>query len=216
MKKGGRGSYDYSVDANSGLHVVRWMDSSAVQLSSTHVSIEPMSKVKRWYRNQKKHVEIDCPAIVKEYNDHMGGVDLFDMLMSLYWLDHKSCKWYCRIFFWVLNVAIVNGWILYRRHTGQKGTLRKNQLSLLEFASTISESLVIEQKLPPLLARKGPGRPVRFLHSLKIMNKEKYQNEEQHPDTKKKRKITVVNLSGRFDNIGHFPVHEEPKQRCKV
>ena len=26
---------------------------------------------------------VNCPAIIKEYNEHMGGVDLFDMLMSL-------------------------------------------------------------------------------------------------------------------------------------
>ena len=131
---------------------------------------------------------VDCPTIVKEYNEHMGWVDLFDMLMSLYKLDHKSCKWYRRIFFWVLNVAIVNGWILYRRHTTQKGTPRKNQLSLLEFTGSISESLVIEQKLPPLLARKGPGRPVKFSQQAgnDEEDKDEDQNEEQHADTKKK------------------------------
>ena len=73
LKKEGRGSSDYRVDANSGLHVVRWMDSSAVQLSSTHVGIEPMSKINRWDRKQRKYVEIDCPAIVKEYNEHIYG-----------------------------------------------------------------------------------------------------------------------------------------------
>ena len=26
---------------------------------------------------------VNYPAIIKEYNEHMGGVDLFDMLMSL-------------------------------------------------------------------------------------------------------------------------------------
>jgi len=51
-----------------------------------------------------------CPAIVREYNHHMGSVDLFDMLMSLYKVDHKSRQWYRRIFYWLFNVAIVNGW----------------------------------------------------------------------------------------------------------
>ena len=138
------------------------MESTAVQLSPTHVGIEPMSRINRWDGKKRKYVEIDYPAIVKEYNERMGGVDLFDMLMSLYKLDHKSREWYSHISFWVLNVAIVNGWILYLRHTTQKAIPHKNQFDLLKFTASTSECLVIEEKLAPLLARKGPGCPVRF------------------------------------------------------
>jgi len=42
----------------------------------------------------------------------MGGIDLFDILVSLYKDDHKSNKWY-------RHVAVVNGWILYKRHFKQ-------------------------------------------------------------------------------------------------
>jgi len=38
-----------------------------------------------------------CPAIVREYDEHVVGIDLFDMLMSLYKVDHKSNRWYGRI-----------------------------------------------------------------------------------------------------------------------
>ena len=148
----------------------------------------------------------------------MGEVDLFDMLMSLYKLDHKSCKWYSRIFFWVFNVAIVNGWILYRRHSTQKGTPCKNRLDILEFTASTSESFVIEEKLPPLLARKGHGRLVRFSQHAgnDEEDKDENQNEEQHANTKKKRKLTIVNLSGQYDNIGQFPAHEELKRKTEM
>jgi len=43
-----------------------------------------MSTIKRWDRLQRKYVDVSCPAIVEEYDEHMGGGDLFDMLMSLY------------------------------------------------------------------------------------------------------------------------------------
>jgi len=46
-----------------------------------------MSTIKRWDRLQRKYVDVSCPAIVEEYNEHMGGADLFDMLMSLYRLS---------------------------------------------------------------------------------------------------------------------------------
>ena len=45
LRKEGRKSSHWSVDGNSGLSVVRWMDNSAVQLASTHVGIEPLSTI---------------------------------------------------------------------------------------------------------------------------------------------------------------------------
>jgi len=75
------------------------MDSSAVQLSSTHIGVEALTKLRRWDKKQHKYVQVTCLAIVREYNEHMGGVDLFDMLMALCRIDHKSTKWYRRIFF---------------------------------------------------------------------------------------------------------------------
>ena len=53
LNKSGRGASDCSVDANSGLSVVRWYDSKAVQLSSTLSSVDPISTVRRW---DKKNV----------------------------------------------------------------------------------------------------------------------------------------------------------------
>ena len=53
------------------------------------------------------------PHAIAEYNKFMGGVDLCDMLLKLYRIDFKSKKWYMRIFFYVLDLTTVNGWLLY-------------------------------------------------------------------------------------------------------
>lgn len=213
LRRDGRGSSDWFVDANSGLAIVRWMDSSAVQLSSTHISLEPLSTTKRWDRKCKKYIEVPCPAIVKEYNQHMGGVDLFDMLMSLYKVDHKSNKWYRRVFFWALNLAVVNGWLLYRRHCSQKNIPKRNQYDLVKFTASISEALIHEQKLPPELVRKR-GRPLSSTSAVNTSSAEQIDITERP----KKRLVSTV-ISGkesRYDNVGHFPVRAEPKQRCKL
>ena len=106
----------------------QWFDNRAVQISSLHVGIEPVKEVKRWDNKTKKFVEVPCPAAVDEYNTNMGGVDLFDMLAAMYRVDHKSRKWYRRIFYWALNVACVNGWVLYRRHCSQLSVPKKDVL----------------------------------------------------------------------------------------
>ena len=112
----GRGAFDSSVDANSGLAVVRWFDSGAMQLTSTHSATEPVATVQRWGKKSRSYISVTCPAIAGEYNQFMGGVDLFDMLMSLYRIDHRSKKWYRRIFYWSIHLGTVNGWLIYRRH----------------------------------------------------------------------------------------------------
>ena len=84
------------------------MDSSVVQLSSTHVAVETMAFVKRWDRKQRKYITVSCPAIVKEYNIHMGGV------------------------------SVVNGWLLYRRHSSQRLVPAKEQLNLIEFTAVVN------------------------------------------------------------------------------
>lgn len=211
LKKEGRGSVDSRYDSKNGISVVRWMDSSAVQLSSTHVAVEPVSTIRRWDRKQHKYVQIPCPAIVRDYNQHMGGVDLFDMLMALYKVDHKSNKWYRRVFFWALNVAVVNGWLLYKRHSQQKGTAVCEQLDLMKFTSSVSQSLCLDQKLPTTLAGKRRGRPTNS-----DTTPQSTANEKEVPSKKSRRVPEFVNQTSRFDNVGHFPEHAEPKQRCKL
>ena len=206
LKAEGRGSYDYAIDGNSGLSIIRWYDNRAVMLSSTHVSINPVTSVKRWDRTKKRSVDVTCPAIVHEYNTHMGGVDLFDMLMALYRVNHKSKKWYHRVFLWVLNLAVVNSWLLYRRHCEQTLTPAKEQLDLLSFAAKIANSLVLKDQLPPALSRRR-GRPSTASET----------PEEEGPEVSRRRtNQKSVDEDIRFDDIGHLPSFADDRQRCKV
>ncbi|CAH1957866.1 unnamed protein product [Acanthoscelides obtectus] len=62
----------------------------------------------------RRRDEVACPQMVIEYNTHMGYVDKFDMLKSLYELNRKSHKWWHRIFFYFVDACIVNASILFR------------------------------------------------------------------------------------------------------
>jgi len=44
----------------------------------------------------------------------MGGVDLHDQLKCYYCYDHKSKRWWIRLFFHLLDISVVNVYILYR------------------------------------------------------------------------------------------------------
>ena len=56
--------------------------------------------------NGKPHVNVD-------YNKHMGGVDRFDQLISYYPVGRSGIKWWRYIMWFIVNLSIVNSWIVY-------------------------------------------------------------------------------------------------------
>ena len=133
-----RGEYDHVVDANSNISVVKWRDNRPVLVTSNFAAVEPMSTCKRYSKERKQRIDVQCPAIIKEYSAHMGGVDLFDMLKGLYNIDRRGYKNYTRICHYLFGVCVINGWIIYRRHCKQKGV---NSSDMLKFLGSICETL---------------------------------------------------------------------------
>ena len=65
-------------------YYLRWQDNELVQLIATFMGPELGDPVKRWNGKEKKLMEFQCPEIINQYNKPMGGVDLCDILMSLF------------------------------------------------------------------------------------------------------------------------------------
>jgi hypothetical protein len=84
LKEKGRGSFNYIADANCLLCVERRLDCGIVNLASTHVGNGPGEPIQLWSGREKARISIDTPLMVAEYNTHMGGVDLANMLIALY------------------------------------------------------------------------------------------------------------------------------------
>lgn len=54
-----------------------------------------------------------------EYTKHMRGVDRFDQLREYHTVTRKSRKWWMRIFYFLLDCALVNNFILYQLSEGE-------------------------------------------------------------------------------------------------
>ena len=52
------------------------------------------------------------PQAVNEYNKYMLGVDHMEQQLSYYQFTHKSVRWWRKVFFWMLDVAVVNSYLL--------------------------------------------------------------------------------------------------------
>lgn len=75
LKKQERGSYGFRIAEEDDVVIVRWYDNGPVNMLSTVVRLGNITKVKRWSEATKQLVGIDCPQVITEYNQFMGGFD---------------------------------------------------------------------------------------------------------------------------------------------
>lgn len=163
-------------------------------LVSTYVSDKPLTSIKRYDKNSKAKVDIPCPNIVRQYNTHMGGVDLMDMLISLYRIPLKTRRWYLSIFAQMLDLCLNNAWLLYRRdHDLLSEVEGEKQLALKEFRYYIAKSLKMKERLQ----RKRPFIDIKA--------------------TKKIKSPVVLRppTDVSTDKIDHFPIYTT-KGRCRI
>ena len=139
LKKGGCGSNDHAVEASSGIIIVRWYDNNCVKLIINYLTNEAGENARRWNKKYTCFEEVERPMIVQVYNANMEGVDLCDMVLSLYRIRQRTNKFHT--VYYLLGISVTNGWLLYRRHQNQKSIPQKNQLSMLEFQTVIANDL---------------------------------------------------------------------------
>ena len=120
------------------------MDNRSVALLSTFASAEPLGECKRYDKKEKKCIMVPYPAIVHEYNQFMGGVDLMDALVALYRIHTRSKKYYHKFLFHFLDVTVVNCWLLYRRDCKDMQVPSKHVMMLQEFKLSVAEALLLE------------------------------------------------------------------------
>ena len=62
---------------------------------------------------------LECPPLLPDYQAYMRGIDRGDQLMSYYNVGRRSKKWWKRVFAYLLEVSIVNAYVLQKFKTGE-------------------------------------------------------------------------------------------------
>ena len=97
---------------------------------------------------------IEHPRILHIYNKYMGGVDCNDQLMKYSAFSHRTCKWWKKVLFRLLNLAMVNAYITYSEWVALKG---KKKLSQTSFQTEVIKQMIKSAALD--LSRPTPGSP---------------------------------------------------------
>lgn len=87
-----------------------------------------------------------------DYNQYMLGVDKMDQLVSYYSFLHKSVKWWKKVFFWIVEVVVVNSYIIYKEQVSSNG---KGPITHLAYRRRLIDTLSEAQRSIPRV-RTGP------------------------------------------------------------
>ncbi|KAK6177150.1 hypothetical protein SNE40_015310 [Patella caerulea] len=88
----------------------RWKDKRDVYLVSSNNDGSDTEKPRTRHRQDEM---IQIPTMVVDYNKNMGGVDHLDQYRSYYNLGRAGKKWWKYLVFALLNIAVVNAYILW-------------------------------------------------------------------------------------------------------
>lgn len=91
-----------------------WKDKKLVHFISTESNPVGNETVNRKQRDGTI-VQVPTVPVVKTYNKSMGGVDLHDQLRGYYALGTKSRKWWRYLFWFCIDLSIVNAFILEQK-----------------------------------------------------------------------------------------------------
>lgn len=128
-----RGDFKWRTRENTSY--TQWQDTKTVHVLSTAFSPSTATKVSRKHRDGTV-ADTNCPLTVMQYTRRMGGVDRFDQRRECYSVSRRSYRWWLRIFYFLLDAAVVNAHLLFNSINPGK------QLNQLAFRNKVFRGLV--------------------------------------------------------------------------
>lgn len=147
MKKGDVAAYRHGDE----YMVLAWQDKRQVtMLSSAHNC--SMRQVTRTQAGGQT-VVVEKPFIICDYTENMGAVDRADHYCASYAFTRKSVKWWRKLFFWIIEVAVVNSFLLMRQTYAAQGLKMHRHL---RYRRNLIEQLVGSQRSQT--KKRGPAK----------------------------------------------------------
>ncbi|KAM7302856.1 hypothetical protein ISCGN_018364 [Ixodes scapularis] len=127
-----------------------WQDKRQVtMLSSAH---NPSMKAVTRTQAHGQTVTLQKPVVICDYTENMGAVDRANHYCTSYAFSRKSLKWWRKLFFWMLEVSIVNSYLLMKMQMDAKGLKGQKHL---QYRRKLIEQLVGDLRVRP--KKRGPA-----------------------------------------------------------
>ncbi len=126
------------------LMAVRWRDKRIVSFLSTADRATDVVNVTRRHRDGTQHL-VNAPSVVHQYNINMNGVDHADQMRTEYPTFRKSRKWWCYVFWFLVDIGICNAFVLMKEspnHQQQSRRGNDKRRSLVSFRKNLAKQLI--------------------------------------------------------------------------
>jgi hypothetical protein len=180
-----RGNFEWRLKGQ--ITALAWQDKKPVTcLSSFHNPMDFSGQVSRVLRpevpgihNDGQMIIVDevqrsnvaAPKVMLEYNNHMGGNDIFDQRRQ----HHSTCetmrvrKWWKQVFLFLLDVCLTNAWSVYNEIHRLKAIENGDQhseKSYADFVTTLCDELTQDWRMQRQVDALGKrrGRPPTRVH----------------------------------------------------
>ena len=147
--------------ADPGLLAAYWCDVGYVKLMS-NFHTPAQGQVLRRVKGQADRQERGAPMVGEEYNDKMGGTDKKDFMRGLYTVFRRSKKWWKSLYYWVLDAAMYNAFVLHRWCFNFFNPRKKYKLRYSEFIRAVIDHFLLDEEKPCFTPR--PRCAVRRTH----------------------------------------------------
>ena len=131
--------------------VVAWFDKRKVMVATTAHGSDDGTVLRR-----RSGAEYARPIAIEQYSKYYSGVDKADQLRSYYGISVKCVKWWKYLFFFCLDVSVVNAYILYLAYRSSVPGPHKKPMTHLEFNISVMKRLANN-----FSSRKRLGRPLK-------------------------------------------------------
>ncbi|PSN49971.1 PiggyBac transposable element-derived protein 4 [Blattella germanica] len=118
-----------------------WKDKRDVKLISTLHTAQIVESEK----TNRKGEKISRPMMIGEYNKHMKGVDRADQMLHYYPCSRKTVKWTKKLVFFMLQMAMLNSFALFKKTTTLEKFKRRKYL-FKDFIMECVEKMTEENK----------------------------------------------------------------------
>ena len=98
--------------------VLQWVDNKVVSMITTVGNANDHVQVSRKQKNAGTwtNIHVRQPQIFQTYNLKMNAVDRSDQILSTFNIQRKCLQWWKTLFFHLIDIAVVNSYILFLEH----------------------------------------------------------------------------------------------------
>jgi hypothetical protein len=147
---------------------IAWQDNNTITaLSTVHTVYQPTDWTSRLRKRPAKILtsakiaqepfddqatkELPIPRLIDEYNFNMGGVDRANQLRASYKTHQKALRSWWPIFFWILNVAIINAYCIAKLAYQRQGL---KPITHLEFRKTLYKEFFQQGQVESIVRKR--------------------------------------------------------------